>query len=314
MSLKFLLRLSSILMFATTYACADPPNLAFRPAGEGLYEFNTGVLSGRLKLDGKFQGLYPLIDTATGTDLTPPPGVFSLYRVFTTNRRYGDAARDWPTETRRLEHGGVEVRWPAAEEHPLEMTAVYRWTAPDTLDLQIAVKPQQAMPSFELFISSYFAKSFRASVFLRGDGDKPAGLVPADRVPDSPTRYVMYARDEAAKRMIVDGRWTIPPSPVDWAMPRHLAAPLAVRRDESQNLTAVIMSPPGDCFAVASPWNPDTPDAAGYRSLYQSLFGRDVAAGETVRARSRLILRRGVSDKDAIQLYHEYLDVVAREQ
>jgi hypothetical protein len=298
--------LCPVLMCAATGAAADPPNLAFKPAGEGLYEFNTGAFSGRLKADGKYQGVYPVIDAATGADLTPPPGVFSPYRVFTTNRRFGNGARDWPTVTRLLDNGGVELRWPAAEEHPLELTAVYRWTAPDTLDFEIAVKPQQAMPGFELFMSSYFAKGFRASVYLQGDAGKPAGFAPVDRTPDSRGGYVMFPKDEAVRSLILDGRWTIPPSPVDWAMPRHLAAPLALRRDESQNLTALMMCPPGDCFAVASPWNPDTPEAGGYRSLYQSLFGRDLAAGESARARCRLILRRNLSNEDAIRCYREY--------
>lgn len=300
------LPLYPLLMLAATCACADSPNLAFRPAGEGLYEFDTGVLKGRLKLDGKYQGVYPLIDAATGADLAPPPGVFSPYRVFTTNRRYGNAARDWPTQTRLLDSGGVEVCWLAAEEHPLEMTAVYLWTAPDTLDLEIAVKPKQPMPGFELFISSYFAKGFRASVYLRGDGGKPAGFVPIDRTPDSRGSYVIFPKDEAASRLILDGRWTIPPSPVDWVMPRHIAAPLALRRDEIRDLTALMMSPPGDCFAVACPWNPDSPESGGYRSLYQSLFGRDLTAGETARAGCRLILRRRLSNDEAIGCYGKY--------
>lgn len=304
MTKRFLL--APILMLAATCVFADPPKLAFQPAGEGLYEFDTGLYKGRLKLDGKYQGVYPLIDAATGVDLTPPPGVFSPYRVLTTNRRYGNAARDWLTETRRLDNGGVEARWPAAEEHPLEITAVYRWTAPDTLDLEIAVKPQQAMPGFELFMSSYFAKGFRASVYLPGDGGKPAGFVPVDRAPDSQGGYVMFPKDEAAARMIRDGRWTIPPSPVDWAMPRHFAAPLALRRDEAQDLTALMMCPPGDCFAVSSPWNPETSEAGGYRSLYLSLFGRDLSAGETACARCRLILRRQLSNEDAVRRYAEY--------
>ena len=305
--------LSLSLMLVATWALADPPSLAFRPAGAGLFEFDTGPLKGQLKVDGKYQGLYPLVDAATGADLTPPPGVFSPYRVFTTNRRYGNAARDWPTQVRLLENGGVEVHWPAAEEHPLEMTAVYRWTAPDTLDLEISVKPQQEMPGFELFMSSYFAKSFRASIYLQGAGGKPPSFVPADRTPDSAGGYVMFPRDDQAVRMIQDGRWTIPPSPVDWAMPRRLAGPLAMRRDEGQDLTALMMSPPGDCFAVASPWNPDSPEAGGYRSLYLSLFGRNLAAGETARARCRLIVRRNVTNDDAVRCYQEYVGQPTRQ-
>jgi len=292
-------------MLSVTCALADSPNLAFKSAGDGLFEFDTGVFRGRLKADGKYQGVYPLIDAATGADLTPPPGVFSPYRVFTTNRRFGNGALDWPTQPRLLDNGGVQVYWPATE-HPLEMTAVYRWTAPDTLDLDVTVKPQQAMPAFELFMSSYFAKGFRASVYLQGDGGKSAGFVPVDRPADSQGGYVMFPRDQAAKRLILDGRWTIPPSPVDWALPRHLALPLALRRDAAQDLTALMMCPPGDCFAVSCPWNPDSPEAGGYRSLYQSLFGRDLASGETARARCRLILRRQLSNEDALCSYGEY--------
>ena len=52
-----------LLLSCGTGAFADPPNLAFRAAGEGLYEFDTGALHGRLKMDGKYQGIYPLVDT-----------------------------------------------------------------------------------------------------------------------------------------------------------------------------------------------------------------------------------------------------------
>lgn len=304
--------LCPIFVLAGTCVLAESPNLGFKPAGEGLFEFDTGAFKGRLKVDGKYQGLYPLVDAATGADLTPPPGAFSPYRVFTTNRRYGNAARDWPTGTRLLGNGGVEVHWPAAEEHPLEMTAVYRWTAPDTVDLEIAVKPQQAMPSFELFMSSYFVKSFRASIYLQGVVGKPPSFVPADRTSNSPGGYVMFPKDDQTVRMIQDGRWTIPPSPVDWATQGSLAAPLAMRRDEGQDLTALMMCPPGDCFAVSSPWNADSPEAGGYRSLYLSLFGCDLAAGETARARCRLILRRHLTNDDAVRCYQEYVGQTTR--
>jgi len=48
-----------------------------------------------------------------------------------------------------------------------------------------------------------------------------------------------------------------------------------------------MMSLPQDCFAIASPWNPATPDAKGYRSLYLSLFGRDLEARKSAGARCR---------------------------
>lgn len=61
---------------------AEASDLAFKPAGPGLYEFDTGPFRGRLKLDGSYQGLYPLTDTTSQTELVHPPGIFSFYRVF----------------------------------------------------------------------------------------------------------------------------------------------------------------------------------------------------------------------------------------
>ena len=281
--------------------------MAFKPAGEGLFEFDTGVLKGRLKLDGKYQGVYPLVDVASGTELVHPPGVFSFYRVLSPNQRYGKSARDWPTQPRLLSDGAVEVRWAPAEEHPLKMTAVYRWTAPDTLDLEIVVKPQHDMPRFELFMSSYFTKGFRASIYLKRNPQKEPDFVAADRTPDSQGGYVMFPRDQKAIDMITDGRWKIPPSPVNWAVERWLAAPLAIRRDAALDLTALMMCPPDDCFAVSSPWNPASPEAGGYRSLYLSLFGRDLQADETAHARCRLVLSQGIANEDAIERYQQHL-------
>jgi hypothetical protein len=299
-----------VLVMTLQAALADPPRLAFTRAGEGMFEFDTGELKGRLKLDGKYQGVYPLIDVATGRQLVNPPGIFSFYRVFSTNRRYGDAARDWATIPKLLPDGAVEVRWPSADEHPIEMTAVYRWQAADTLDLEISLKPQRDMPGFELFVSSYFTETFLASVYMQGDtrsGGKPR-FVAVDRPSSSRARFVTFPRDEAALNTIHDGRWTIPPSPIDWAVKRGLAAPMAIRRDQANRLTALMMCPPEDCFAVSSPWNPLTPQAKGYRSLYLSLFGCDLKAGQTASARCRLVVGREMTDEQAVRLYGEYLE------
>jgi hypothetical protein len=75
-----------------------------------------------------------------------------------------------------------------------------------------------------------------------------------------------------------------------------------MRRDLQRNLTALVMAPPEDCFAVATPFGAD-----GHRSLYLSLIGRDLAAGTAVTVRSRLVIGRDISDQQAISLYQAYL-------
>jgi inhibitor of cysteine peptidase len=301
-------------MAGTALAGDVPDELAFRPADEdGFYAFDTGVLRGKVRLNGRSQGITELAHVPSGQPIAAGgrlPGLFSYYRVLAENARYGKAARDWPTRKKILRDGALAVFWPAGEGHPLEMTAVYRFSAPDTLDVLTTVKPLEDMAALEIFTSAYFEKPFRARVYVTPPGDAAAGprFVPVDRPSDAGGRYVMIPRDERALGWIRDGRWTYPPNPVDWDVIRWLAAPLVMRRDESTGLTALMMCPARDCFAVSSPWNPATPESGGYRSLYHSLFGRDMKAGQTAQARCRLVVARGISDREAVRRYERYLE------
>ena len=97
-------------------------------------------------------------------------GLFGHYRVFSANKRYGTAAWDWPSEARLRPDGSVEVRWPSAEDRPFELRAVYRWAAPDTLDLETTVQAKTNLAKFESFLASYFAEGFtNACVYVRSN-------------------------------------------------------------------------------------------------------------------------------------------------
>ena len=305
------------LCVSTTKA-AESPELGFQPADqEGFFSFNTGTLRGQLRLDGKLQGISELVHIPTGVEVTyggGHVGLLSPYSVFSQGTRYGKAARDWPSEPKLLPDGAVEVRFPAGEDHPLDIIAVFRWAAPDTLDFETTVTPQQDMPRLEFFLSSYFAKGFDVSVYLRPNRfakDTPPHFVSVDHNPLIDGNYLMFARDRESVQTIFDGRWEIPPSPVDWCINRWLAAPLALRRDRDTGVTAVWMAPPQDCFAVATPYNQTPPDrVAGHSSLYLSCFGQDVAAGKSVRARTRLVIGQELTDERAVQHYEQYLTTV----
>jgi hypothetical protein len=255
-----------------------------------------------------------LIHVPSGLEVTygdGHAGLLSHYRVFSADARYGHAARDWPSVPKLRPDGALEVFFPPGDEHPLEMTAVYRWSGPDTLDLDTRVKPLRPMPRFEVFLSNYFAEGFVVSVYLKpprfARGAKPS-LVPIGFHPLLADNYLMFPRYREAIQIIFDGRWDRPPSPVQWCITRYLAAPLGIRRHEQTGVAAVMMTPPEDCFAVATPYDRTPPDrVAGHRSLYFSLFGQDLAKGEMARARSRLVVRQGLEDEQAIELYREYL-------
>jgi hypothetical protein len=81
---------------------------------------------------------------------------------------------------------------------------------------------------------------------------------------------------------------------------------MALRRDDTSGVAAVLMSPSDDCFAIATPYNKTPPDGvAGHQSLYLSLFGRDVGPGQTARARCRLVVGK-ITDQQAMEMYSEY--------
>lgn len=292
-------------------ARADTADLACKPAGEGYYVFDTGVLRGKLRADGTNQGIPTLIHVPSGRELAwgePNPGILSFYRIHATDHRFGDSPRHWPVRTKLLPDGAVEIVWPPAEEHPFELRAVYRFAAADTLDVETICVPQQAILGAEVFLSSYFCDGFETLVHAAGamySQVKP-GFLSADYCPLIDGTYLFFPRDREASRMIFDRRWEFPPNPVQWSVTRHFALPVALRHDKQSGLSMLLMSPKEDCFAIAASYNQTPPDGVGsHRSIYFSLFGRDLKPGETARARTRLIVGHDLAAK-AEALYGRY--------
>jgi hypothetical protein len=300
-----------LLLFAGLPIDAKTEDLAFRPAEQGFYAFDTGLLRGKVRVDGKSQGISSVKYAPTNAELVKTPGLLSYYRVFSKGVRYGDAARDWPVIAHVVEGGALEIRFPPAKEHPMEIAGTFRWRSADTLDLETTVKAADALSAFEIFLSSYMAKDFDASVYMKRNrygAGKPEEFLPADWNPLLDGNYMMFARDAASLGILYDGRWEMPPNPVTWAFVRYYAAPIAVRRNAKTGLAVALMARPEDCFAVATPYNKQPPDGvAAHQSLYLSLFGRDLAAGAVSRARCRLIIANNLSDEQIVERYRQFV-------
>ena len=67
--------------------------------------------------------------------------------------------------------------------------------------------------------------------------------------------WQMFPRDEEVLQIIQDGRWQKEPNPVKWAIMPYMAVPVGVRRSAVADLTAALMAPPDDCFAISTPGN-----------------------------------------------------------
>jgi hypothetical protein len=291
-----------VLLCGLSLAEETSPKITINPDGKDGFTFDTGVLRGTLCPGGKLQGLTSVTHIPSGTRLDRSMGILSYYRVFTTGKRYGTGGWEWPATAERLSDTAVQVTAPATTDRPFDMAAVYRWKDPQTLDVETTVTAHQDLNKFESFLASYFDEAFptpRVYVAESPDAQGQPGFLPARK---SFGAWQMFPRDEQVVPIMQDGRWKLEPNPVDWVIMPRLAAPLCTRCGPGKGLTAILMAPPDDCFAIATPYGGE-----GHYSLYLSLFGRDLKTGATVKARARLVLAGSISDEQAIALYQQYL-------
>jgi hypothetical protein len=278
---------------------ADKP--AFKAGEKGEYTFDTGVLRGTLCAGGKSSGLTPVVHIPSGTRLDGGSGIFGYYRLLATDKRYGRMGWDLPGKSRLLADGAVEITLPAAEDRPFELIAVYRWSDPATLDLETTIKPSADLSNFEIFLASYCSEALpNPYICAQGDsgGNRLTRFLLAER---SLGDWLMFPRDKSFVPMIGDGRWTKEPYPVTWKVMRELMLPIAFRRGADSAPALVLMSPREDCCAVSTPYQGES-----HYSLYLSLFGRDVKAGESAKARARFVVTTARSDNDIMKLWREY--------
>jgi hypothetical protein len=271
---------------------AAAPKPAFVAAGKEFH-FDTGSLRGTLRAQGKSQGLGPVVDIRSGVNVAHSLGLLSPYRLLDAGTRYLPDARDQASDARLLTDGAVEVTWAEDAKHPFELRLVYRWASSNALDVTTTLVAGKELHKFEVFLASYFAGF--PSVFGYGK----EGFVEVTKAMGD---WLAFPRDEAATALIADGRWQRPPHPVTFKPVIPYAGALGMRRDAKSGLAALVMSPPGDCFAVLMPYGEEN-----HRSLYLSLFGRDFKPGETATARARLVVGRGITDAQAVEIYRTYL-------
>jgi len=302
------------LAFFGPSGALELPSLAFKTAGNGFFSFNTGAVKGMLQANDESQGIPTFVDIKTGTELAygrDNPGILSYYRILSTNKRWGDTARSWPKSSELLSNGAVQIRWPAEPDHPVEITATYRWKSPNTLDLQTVVMPEIDMESFEVFLSSYFNSKFESMVYVKPPLHQPGmpSFLSPEVNPLVAGTYLAFPRDARSTQIIFDGRWDHGPHPVQFSVTRFLALPACMKQNTENGIAFLIMARPEDCFAIETPYNMDPPDGvAGHYSMYLSLFGRDIQAGQTAHACTRLIVGSQISEQQALDLYYRFIE------
>ena len=157
-------------------------------------------------------------------------GILGYYRFFTTNKRYGVAGYDWPSTSKLLSDGSVEVTWSDANDRPFETTAVYHWREKAVLELTTIVKAKQQLP-ISKFSSPHILTQPSPNLtymFLKIPRHKmKPGFILAER---SLGFWQMYPKKQDAAAIIQDGRWQKQPSPVTGSHANHRKANLLQTR------------------------------------------------------------------------------------
>ncbi len=267
----------------------------------GEFNVDTGMLKGIFRQGDRSIGFVPFSSISPELTISEKPdtlpGLLNFYRVFTTNKRYGESMRSVVSTAKVIDNKTIELVWDADEEHPFILSAKYQWISPQTLDLYVSVEAKETLPDFEVFLSSYLNDNFPQSyVYAQTEeGDK---FLPT---PQEAGIWQAFPRDEQSVNIIQDGRWTIPPSPVDWAIRPFYKEPIIYRVNEETKLAVVQMSERDNCFAVMTPHAGET-----HYSMYFSLFGKTLEAGQTVSTRVRMIIAP-LNEEQILSAYQEFI-------
>lgn len=273
----------------------------FENGEDGAYTFDTGVLAGVLRKEGRSVGLVPVTHKPSGATIAAGEGLFNHYRVFTRGTRYGYGARRWPSTSELTRDGVVVVHWPVTPDRPFELWARYSWAAPNALDLVTVTRAERKLEAFEVFLASYYPETFADSRVWSHDPRDGTGpkFVSADRELGV---MLAFPRDDLSAGIIEDGRWALEPHPIEWTPMPTFDKPIAIRRNPESGVTVVSMTRAEGCFGVFTPHGKEK-----HFSNYMSLFGRDLEAGETASVRSRLIVLANPSNAQIIAVADAFL-------
>lgn len=288
-----------LLILATAICHATDQKLSFQFDADTNLIFDTGVVKGHLQKEGSGDGLKQVIFENSDVRIDGNRGLLVPYRFLTAQKRYGLGSWEWQRTGLVLSNGNAELRWAGVAARPFNFCAVYSWKTNDTLDFTVFFTPQGDLPQFELFLACYFQNFTRAMVFAQDAGNGKRGFAEAMKARGE---MQLFPRGQDVLPMINDGRWNYPPYPNHWAIRTNFASPLGIRTDPKSGVSVLMMSPPGECFAVSMSQQ-ESPLGANYLSL----FGKDARDGQTLTAHVRLVFATNVNESLALQKFKEYI-------
>ena len=238
-------------------------------------------------------------------------GLLNFFRVLISGGYLTELREEKPIV--KAEKDGVTLTWLPTIRRQANVTVRFTFREPNIIDMDLSVETLINYPGFEILLSAYLAPGFVSGAYVAKEEFGP--VVPEQiRITDQPMIHGVwpfFPRNEAGANLLTDGRhqkgrwyWRM-------AVGRRYGMPMAFFN--KGEVDVLVMGRPEDVYAVGVTYDgdPETDNIAAHRSLYLSLFGEDLAAGEGRRTQMRMIIGKFGSDQNKhASLYEAFLDDV----
>ena len=238
-------------------------------------------------------------------------GLLNFFRVLIRGGYLTELREEKPLV--KAEKDGVTLTWLPTIRRQANVTIRFTFLEPNIIDMDMSVETMINYPGFEILMSAYMAPGFVSGAYVAKEEFGP--VEPEQiRITDQPMIHGVwpfFPRNEAGANLLTDGRhqkgrwyWRM-------AVGRRYGMPMAFFN--KGEVDVLVMGRPEDVYAVGVTYEGDAEkdNVAAHRSLYLSLFGEDLAAGEGRRTQMRMIIGEFGSDQNKhISLYEAFLDDV----
>lgn len=238
-------------------------------------------------------------------------GLLNFFRVLISGGYLTELRAEKPLV--KPEKDGVTLTWLPTIRRQANVTIRFTFSEPNIIDMDMSAETLSNYPGFEILLSAYLAPGFVSGAYVAKEEFGP--VIPEQiRITDQPMIHGVwpfFPRDEAGANLLTDGRhqkgrwyWRM-------AIGRRYGMPMAFFN--KGNVDVLVMGRPEDVYAVGATYegDPETDNIAAHRSLYLSLFGEDLVAGEGRRTQMRMIIGEFGSDPNKhASLYNAFLNDV----
>ncbi len=236
-------------------------------------------------------------------------GLVTWFRVLAKGS-YLTELRVTPCSCESIENG-MRFTWEPTVAHQARIVTTLIVKEPNIIDLDIEVVGYGDYEDYEVLLCAYLKPGFKSGAYVTTFKDEtrtPVQIRPKDD-PSHHKFYNFYPRDVKGGQMLWDGRHQIGRYFWYLAIGRLYALPLGFYSDEK--VDCLLMGRPEDVYAVGVTYDGDeaNDNVADHRSIYLSLFGKDLKPGAGLKTQARLVIDDfAANQEDHILEYDKFID------